>query len=153
MPTRIHVPAMSATLTRRFRKNVTGTAFILVTATWLAALFTGQSWWLFALLFGYAFLVPIVASLFGEEEEIPIVASFFGYEEEDGDADNSQSDELEANLRAEDDNHNALETLRNRYVRGELTEEQFERKLEQLLDTESLEDVESRAREHERETE
>ena len=144
---------MSANLTRRFRKNVTAIAFILVTVIWLAALSTGQSWWLFALLFGYAFLVPIVASLFGEKEEIPIVTSLFGYEEEDGDGGNSRSDELETNMGTEDNNRDALETLRNRYVRGELTEEQFERKLDQLLDTESLEDAEDLVNERERETE
>ncbi|WP_394352010.1 SHOCT domain-containing protein [Halorussus halophilus] len=50
-------------------------------------------------------------------------------------------------------NKEALETLRDRYARGELTDEQFERKLERLLDTESLEDVEDRARAREREPE
>ena len=38
----------------------------------------------------------------------------------------------------------ALEILRDRYARGELTDQQFERKLERLIETESLEDVEDR---------
>jgi len=36
-----------------------------------------------------------------------------------------------------------LETLRNRYARGELTEEQFERKVDHLLETETPEDAEN----------
>nr|WP_313692239.1 SHOCT domain-containing protein [Halobaculum sp. XH14] len=45
----------------------------------------------------------------------------------------------------------AIETLRDRYARGELTDEQFERKLDRLLEYESLEDVEDHAREREQE--
>ncbi len=37
-----------------------------------------------------------------------------------------------------------LERLRGRYAAGDLTDEQFERKLERLLDTETLEDAEDR---------
>ena len=49
----------------------------------------------------------------------------------------------------------ALEQLRRRYAEGELTDEQFERKLERLLETQTIEDVEDarRARETGRETE
>ena len=36
----------------------------------------------------------------------------------------------------------ALETLRNRYARGEIDEAEFERRLEALLETESVEDAE-----------
>lgn len=44
------------------------------------------------------------------------------------------------------DAKDALETLRERYARGELTDEQFERRLDRLLETETLEDVERRSR-------
>ena len=44
----------------------------------------------------------------------------------------------------------ALETLRERYARGELTHEEFERKLEALMETESPEQAERRV-ERERE--
>uniref|UniRef100_A0A7D5KMY7 SHOCT domain-containing protein n=2 Tax=Natrinema halophilum TaxID=1699371 RepID=A0A7D5KMY7_9EURY len=37
-----------------------------------------------------------------------------------------------------------LETLRERYARGELTDEQFEKKVERLLETESLNTAEER---------
>ena len=39
-----------------------------------------------------------------------------------------------------------LETLCARYARGELTDEQFKRKLERLLETETIEDVEDARR-------
>jgi hypothetical protein len=45
-----------------------------------------------------------------------------------------------------EDRGDALGTLRNRYAQGELTDEQFERKVERLLETETLEDVEARKR-------
>ncbi|MFC4549299.1 SHOCT domain-containing protein, partial [Halorussus sp. GCM10023401] len=41
----------------------------------------------------------------------------------------------------------ALETLRRRYAEGELSDEEFERKLENLLKTETLEDVRETLRE------
>ncbi|WP_207588454.1 SHOCT domain-containing protein [Halomontanus rarus] len=44
------------------------------------------------------------------------------------------------------DARDALETLRERYARGELTDEQFEQRLDRLLETETLEDVERRDR-------
>jgi len=49
----------------------------------------------------------------------------------------------------------ALERLRRRYAEGELTDEQFERKLKRLLETQTIEDVKDarRARETGRETE
>ncbi len=39
----------------------------------------------------------------------------------------------------------ALETLRNRYARGEINEAEFERRLEALLETESVDDAEAYA--------
>ena len=39
----------------------------------------------------------------------------------------------------------ALETLRNRYARGEIDEAEFERRLEALLETESVDDAEAYA--------
>ena len=39
----------------------------------------------------------------------------------------------------------ALETLRNRYARGEIDETEFERRLEALLETESVDDAEDYA--------
>jgi uncharacterized membrane protein len=95
------------------------------------------------MLFGYIVLVPVTALLFGDEEDV----------EEWWDED-ARGVERDADETSEEDD--ALAELRSRYARGELTDEQFERKLERLLETETLEDVEDekrRAREFERETE
>jgi uncharacterized membrane protein len=87
-------------------------------------------------------VVPIVAILFGDEED---------REErwDDPSADESET----ATEPAEERNRDALGTLRSRYARGDLTDEQFERKLEKLLETETLEAVEDRRLERERERE
>ena len=54
---------------RRFRENVTEITATLVTGIWLAALFTGQSWWIGALIFGYVVAVPLVAEEQGDERD------------------------------------------------------------------------------------
>lgn len=46
-----------------------------------------------------------------------------------------------------------LETLRSRYARGELTDAQYERKLERLLEADTLEHVEDRSAQREQESE
>ncbi|NHN49959.1 SHOCT domain-containing protein [Halostella sp. JP-L12] len=131
----------------RVRANATEIASTLVTGIWLAALFTGQDWWLAALLFGYVVVVPIVSLLYGDESD----------REEwwDDWTGEKAVDEPAERERAPDPDETALERLRRRYAEGELTDEQFERKLERLLETETLEDVEDerRSRGIERETE
>ncbi|NHN60771.1 MULTISPECIES: SHOCT domain-containing protein [Halorussus] len=148
---------MAATPRDRLLKNATGIASTVVTGVWLAAMFTGQDWWLAALLFGYIVVVPVVAMLFGDEEDVE------EWWDDDGEGwwddgegawtGERETDESDADDPAETNNRDALETLRDRYARGELTDEQFERKLERLLDTESLEDVEDRARLRDEQTE
>lgn len=46
----------------------------------------------------------------------------------------------EKGQKSSEDQPAGLDTLRDRYARGELTEKQFERKVERLLETETLED-------------
>jgi uncharacterized membrane protein len=121
---------------RRARENLTGVVSVLVTGIWLAALFLDLEWWLPFMLFGYIALVPITAILFGEEENAT------GWRDEE--TDTREDDET-------DEEADALEELRERYARGELTDEQFERKLDRLLETETLEDERGRVREPERE--
>jgi uncharacterized membrane protein len=116
----------------RARENLTGIVSTLVTGIWLAALFTGQEWWLAFMLFGYIVVVPIVAMLFGDDEE--------GTDHWEQESQTTESSD------AREGTDEALETLRERYARGEITEEQFERKVERLLETETLEDVEDQKR-------
>jgi uncharacterized membrane protein len=115
----------------RVRANATGIVSTVVTGVWLAALFLDQGWWLAFMLFGYIVLVPVTAMVFGDEEEI--TEWWDGGVETGGDE----------NTHEEDD---PLEELRARYARGELTDEQFERKLDRLLEVETLEDVEDEKR-------
>jgi uncharacterized membrane protein len=110
---------------------VTRIVSVLVTGIWLAALFLGQSWWLAFMLFGYIVLVPVTAILFGDEEDVG----------QWGNGETGVGEEAETT-----DRDDALEELRARYARGELTEAQFERKLDRLLETETLEDIEDEKR-------
>ena len=141
----------------RFRENVTGITAVLVTGLWLSLLLAGApaSLWLPILIVGYVVVVPIVAILFGDEEDIrewwdedELGSSYPAEESTGGDAD--ALDRREAL-----DRRDALDRLRDRYAAGELTDEQFEAKLELLLQTETIEDVEywkrdRRGNEHER---
>ena len=134
---------------QRFHENFTGIVSILVTAIWMGALFTGQDWWLAALLVGYILVVPLVALLFGDESDRE---EWWNRRDEDQTSDRDAAEDAKGHYgrtadRAAED---ALETLRRRYAAGQLTDEQFERKLERLLETETLEDVEERVRPTER---
>jgi uncharacterized membrane protein len=128
---------MGADPRMRLRENATEVTATLVTGIWLAAMFTGQGWWLAALLFGYVVVVPMVALLFGDEDD---VREWWTEDEIDPET----LEEAEAEEPSATD---ALERLRDRYAAGELTDEQFERKLDRLLDTESLEDADRWRRE------
>ncbi|WP_049903226.1 SHOCT domain-containing protein [Halococcus agarilyticus] len=144
---------MTTTARERFRENATGITSTVVTGVWLVALFTGQSWWLAALLFGYIVVVPVVSMLFGDDEDWEEHADEERADDEhweDGWTGGGWTTEDSSDEPPETDNRDALETLRNRYARGELTDEQFERKVERLLDTDSLEAVEDQYRERER---
>jgi uncharacterized membrane protein len=124
-----------STPAQRFRENITGIVSTLVTGIWLAALFLDFEWWLPFMLFGYIVIVPVTAMLFEEDEEEEVTT------------DRHRADETTRarDSTATDSNEDALQTLRDRYASGELTDEQFERKLERLLETETLEDAEDRA--------
>jgi uncharacterized membrane protein len=114
----------------RLRENATSVVSTLVTGIWLAALLLGLDWWLGFMLFGYIVIVPLTALLFGDEDEISE-----WWDDDEPSVDTSDRETT-------DEQDDALETLRQRYARGELTDEQFERKVEQLLETETLEDIE-----------
>lgn len=116
---------------QRLRENLSGVISVVVTGIWLAALVTGQEWWLAALLVGYVVIVPLTGILFEEDDEAEAVAG--------NDSPVPEGDD------------EALAALRRRYANGELTDEQFERKVERLLETETLENVEDTAVQRERE--
>lgn len=107
----------------RARENVTEIVSVSVTGIWLAALFTGQDWWLPFMLVGYVVVVPLVALSFGDSDAID---EWW----DDGDV----SDPTEPEEASRED---PIETLRERYARGELTDAEFERRLERLIETEN----------------
>ena len=140
-----------STARERAAENATEITSMLVVGLGLLALFTGFSqipfWVIFAV--GFAVVVPIVAILTGDEggdwewwnDEH---SNWWGW---DGNRRPEQSTEREK------PSTDALSTLRERYARGELTDEQFERKLDALLETEHPESAaewRTRTREHNR---
>ena len=116
--------------------KATAIASLLVLGLGLTALFTGQSWFWLVFVIGFAVVVPIIAILTGESE---------------GSVDGPTTDAPESDADAASKT-DALRILRERYARGELSEEQFEAKLDHLLESETFEDVRTR-REAERELE
>ena len=122
----------------RFRENITGITAVVVTGLWLSLLLAGApaSLWLPLLILGYVVVVPLVALLFGDEADIR------EWWDEDELGSSYPADESEASETTALDRRDALERLRDRYAAGELTDEQFEAKLERLLQTETIEDVE-----------
>ncbi|MFD1515225.1 SHOCT domain-containing protein [Halomarina rubra] len=155
---------MSADTPReRLRENATGIASTLVTGTWLAALFLGVEWWLPLMLFGYIVVIPIVSLLFGDDEDREEwwdedgQSAWWGTKEDwfgTGWGSDPETDRDTATTAspASTPDETPLETLRRRYAAGELTDAQFEAKLERLLETDTLENAEERAARRERES-
>ena len=114
----------------RITHNASGIAATTVTGTWLAALFLNVDWWLPLMLFGYIVIVPLVSILSGEEE-----SEWLDEVSENDDPTATDSDD------EREDVADALDRLRTRYANGDLTDEQFERKLDRLLETETPEDA------------
>jgi uncharacterized membrane protein len=112
-----------------WRARTVSVASILVLGAGFVAMFFEISWFWMIWVLGYTVFVPLLAITLGVDDE--------------------ESEETAHDEREEprtDTGSDALETLRDRYARGELTDEQFERKLERLLETETIEDLEDARR-------
>ena len=147
---------MAASPRERFRENASEISGTVVTGIWLVALLTGQEWWLAAMLIGYLVVLPVVSYLYGDGETDTDGWADWGLGwGSDGTERTDETTESDAGAErtGRTEKADALETLKERYARGELTDEQFERKLDRLLDAETLEDVEDRRRGRERERE
>lgn len=123
-------------LRERLRENASGIAATTVTGTWLAALLAGFDWWLGFMLFGYIVILPLVSTLFDESENDSVYV-----ESETGSVRVEHGGAGERDERRSGDTADALDRLRTRYAEGDLTDEQFERKLDRLLETETPEDA------------
>jgi len=105
-------------------EKLTASVSVLTLGVGLLALFAGvENWWMIFVV-GWAVVTPLVAILFDVDDEKEEAAT-------------RETPESAATTTTSD----ALETLRDRYARGELSEEQFERKVERLLETETVEDA------------
>ena len=110
---------------------VVGAVALLVLGAGLGSLFgipllnAIDFWVIFAI--GYAVVVPLVSLFRGRRAEL---ATRIRTADDPPEA----SDDVDA----------ALDRLRDRYARGDLSDEQFERKLEALLETETPEDARAR---------
>jgi uncharacterized membrane protein len=111
---------------------------MLTFAVALGGLFAGIPNWWAAFVIGFGFVLPAVSML-----------EHSGHEEHaDGSTSNTDASATRTDTSSpitqgtrNDSKNDALETLRDRYARGELSEEQFEAKLERLLETETVEDA------------
>lgn len=126
---------------------------LLVTVVWTCGYAVGAEWWPFAVAIGYAVGIP-VAAVYDDRWTA-------GHTDSDDRAGTEETGERatrhdETTADATDESPSgALDALRERYARGDLTDDQFERKLERLLETETLENAseyrERARRERERE--
>ena len=112
---------------------------LLVLGAGLVALFMGYGWFWIVFAVGFAVVVPLVKTIVtelnlgtSESRESPTEAA---RPTRDGVGTSDRWDSTGTTRR------DALETLRERYAQGELSEAEFERKLETLLETETLEDA------------
>ncbi|MBB6647345.1 SHOCT domain-containing protein [Halobellus ruber] len=121
---------------------VVGAVALLVLGAGLGSLFglpvlnAVEFWVIFAI--GYAVVVPLTALLRGR------VADTGTDPPRDRSRDAERADSRGIDDAGADDVDAALERLRDRYARGDLSEAQFERKLEALLETETPEDARER---------
>ena len=115
--------------------DAAGIAALLVLGLGLASLFglvpVGPFWAIFAI--GFAVVVPLVAVL---ENRLRSRTADPPSESDDRRSDASRTDDESLDA--------ALDRLRERYARGDLSDEQFESKLEALLETGSPEDARER---------
>lgn len=103
---------------------------LLVLGVGLTSLFLGYSWFWMVFAVGFAVLVPVVKVVtselnIGAPDESPARSS------REQSLDQLGTDTAESK-------QDALDTLRTRYATGELSEAEFERKVERLLETETV---------------
>jgi hypothetical protein len=135
-----------STPSERARDNITAIVALLVFGAGFVALFAGFSYFFLIWILGWIVLVPIVAILFdGDESEWDPFEDQWEWDNwmgsGTGTASNGESDSTQQDTVDEESTTDALSTLRERYASGDLTDEQFERKLDRLLKTETPENA------------
>jgi hypothetical protein len=148
----------------RFWDNITGIVSVLVLGAGFVALFADFDYFFLIWILGFVVLVPIVAMLFEEDEGDDDFSRGFWHDIEEfrydieelrrdvGLSNHTRTRRREPertrtqrgkreNAEQTPSTQDALSTLRERYANGDLTDEQFERKLDRLLKTETPENA------------
>lgn len=102
---------------------------LLVLGVGLVSLFLGYGWFWMVFAVGFAVVVPLVKLV---TEQLGVADDSTPDARRDPQRDRLDSDAPRAK-------RDALDELRSRYASGELSDEEFERKVERLLETETLE--------------
>lgn len=115
-------------ITRRFSRNEAfGIIALVILGLGFVGMVAGIEYFFVIWVLGFAVVLPILGILFGETDT-------------DKEWDMNRERTTEDDHRTESTT-DALTTLRDRYARGTLTDEMFERKLDRLLETESPENA------------
>jgi hypothetical protein len=121
---------------------------LVVLGVGLTTLFLGFEWFWVVFAVGFAVVVPMVKVL---TKALGIDGGAYNSEHktesrpQDHTAQqNSTADQFGTRTSDTESKQDALDTLRNRYARGDLTEAEFERKVETLLETETPESARKR---------
>ena len=119
--------------------SLSGAVSMLTLAVAFGAMFAGiPNWWV-AFIVGYGFVLPAVAMLERGDHQEYGDTSTSNTDASSTHTATSSTSSTPTRVERDGSKNDALETLRDRYARGELSEQQFEAKLERLLETETLE--------------
>lgn len=142
----------------RFWDNITAIVSVLVLGAGFVALFAGFDYFFLIWILGWIVVVPIIAILFDDDEDDRSLQELFHTIDElrsdveiPGRPKTSQRERTRTRHRTRQSKRentgqststqDALSTLRERYASGDLTDTQFEQKLDRLLETETPEDA------------
>lgn len=137
---------MKFTVGDRLRRSATTIVSIVVTGVWMGALAAEHDWWLPALVVGYVVVVPVIGILSRDSSSEGVVATGSARPDPSYPSGNADTDAADPESSLDE----ALAALRERYARGEITDDQFERKLQRLVTIQSAEDLDNRSHEPER---
>lgn len=121
-----------------FGEKLTAATPILTLGVGLLALFLGVPRWWMVFVIGWVVVTPLVAILVGDRGKHSHLSDAVNDAIEQKMLEKLETDDSGASSKQD-----VLEVLRNRYANGEIGEETFERMVERLLETESLEDAET----------
>lgn len=135
-----------STLHERFVDNITAITPLLILGAGFIALFAGFDYFYLIWILGFVVVVPIIAILFDDMDDFDPFQDRSknlgeGMKKEARSNQNTEPRSSQQGALDEESTTDALSTLRERYASGDLTDAQFEQKLDRLLETETPEDA------------